>query len=129
VARSVAFTSFSLSLIVGALEVRSETQTVFTTATFDSKQMNWTLLGEFALAVLVTQMDVFNRILDTVPISLAEFGWALLPALTLLVLWEAGKAGFRAGASRHRRPAGARPAQQVGGSPSGQAIPTPRSGS
>jgi Ca2+-transporting ATPase len=95
VARSVAFTSFSLSLIVAALECRSETQTVLTTATFDSKQMNWTLLGEFALAVLVTQMDVFNRLLDTTPITLAQFGWALVPALALFVLWEAGKAVVR----------------------------------
>ena len=44
-ARSVAFTSFALCLIVAALECRSETETVLTTATFDSKQMNWTLLG------------------------------------------------------------------------------------
>ena len=126
VARSVAFTSFSLSLIVGALEVRSETQTVFTTATFDSKQMNWTVLAEFVLTVLVTQMDVFNRILDTVPISLSEFGWALVPALTLLILWEVGKAVVRWADSRHGRSAGSRPTRPGGEAPSGQAIPTPR---
>ena len=56
VARSVAFTSFALCLIVAAVECRSETATVLTTDTFDSKQMNWALLGEFILAVLVTQM-------------------------------------------------------------------------
>jgi Ca2+-transporting ATPase len=91
VARSVAFTSFALCLIVAALECRSETGTVLTTDTFDSKQMNWALLVEFVLAVLVTQMDVFNRLLDTTEISLAQFGWALVPALGLLVLWELGK--------------------------------------
>jgi Ca2+-transporting ATPase len=104
VARSVAFTSFALCLIVAALECRSETETVLTTATFDSKQMNWTLLGEFVLAVLVTQMDVFNRLLDTTPITLAQFGWALLPALVLLVVWELGKVVARGAERRRQQP-------------------------
>jgi P-type Ca2+ transporter type 2C len=130
VARSVAFTSFSLLLIVGALECRSETQSVLTTATFDSKQMNWTLLGEFALTVLVTQMDVFNRLLDTTPITLAQFGWALVPAVTLLVLWEASKAVVRRADARRRRSdeAGTAPARRVESSP-GPAVPIPRGGS
>ena len=50
--------------------------------------MNRAALGEFVLAVLVTQMDVFNRLLGTTPITLQQFGWALLPALALLVLWR-----------------------------------------
>jgi len=128
VARSVAFTSFSLCLIVAALECRSETGTVLTTATFDSKQMNWTMLAEFVLTVLVTQMDVFNRLLDTTPITLAQFGWALVPALTLLALWEAGKAVVRRTDARHVRSAGARPtAPEKSGSSQGQSIPAPRS--
>src|SRR3954468_19315269 len=125
VARSVAFTSFSLCLIVGALECRSETQTVLTTATFDSKQMNWTLLAEFVLTVLVTQMDVFNRLLDTTPITLAQFGWALLPAVALLVLWEVGKAAVRRVDARRRAAADARPPTERTGR---HAIPTPRTG-
>ncbi|SEO55301.1 Ca2+-transporting ATPase [Trujillonella endophytica] len=88
---SMAFSSFALCLIVAALECRSETGTVFTTATFDSRVMNRAVFGEFALAVLVTQMDVFNRLLDTVPLTMAQFGWAMLPAVVLLLLWEAGK--------------------------------------
>jgi Ca2+-transporting ATPase len=91
VAISVAFTSFALCLIVAAVECRNETGTVLTTATFDSKQMNWALLGEFVLAVLVTQMDVFNRLLGTTGITLPQFMWALLPAVALLIGWEAGK--------------------------------------
>jgi Ca2+-transporting ATPase len=101
VAISVALTPFALCLVVAAVECRNETGTVLTTATFDSKQMNWALLGEFVLAVLVTQMDVFNHLLGTIGITLAQFMWALLPAATLLVLWEAGKfiARRRAGAA------------------------------
>jgi P-type Ca2+ transporter type 2C len=89
--QSIALTAFALCLIVAAVECRSETGTVLTTATFDSKQMNWAMLGEFILAVLITQMDVFNRLLGTVQLNLREFGWALLPAIALLLLWELGK--------------------------------------
>ena len=69
--------SFALCLIVAAFECRSETGTVLTTATFDSKQMNWAVVGEFVLAVLVTQMDVFNRLLGTTQLNLRQFAWAL----------------------------------------------------
>jgi len=69
VGQSIAFTAFALCLIVAAVECRSETGTVLTTSTFDSKQMNWAMLGEFVLAVLVTQMDVFNRLLGTTQLN------------------------------------------------------------
>ena len=86
IGNSIAFTSFALCLIVAALECRSETGTVLTTATFDSKQINWTILGEFVLAVLVTQMDVFHRLLGTTQINLRR---------------------VRVGARARRRPSGA----------------------
>ena len=41
--------------------------------------------------MLVTQMDVFNRLLGTTQINLRQFGWALIPAVALLLLWELGK--------------------------------------
>jgi Ca2+-transporting ATPase len=91
IGNSIAFTTFALCLIVAAVECRSETDTALTTATFDSKQMNWAMIGEFIVAVLVTQMDVFHRLLGTVDINLRQFGWALIPALALFVLWEIGK--------------------------------------
>ncbi|WP_405918381.1 cation-translocating P-type ATPase [Streptomyces sp. NBC_00728] len=91
VGSSMAFTAFALCLIVAAFECRSETESVLTTSTFDSKQMNWTALAQFVLAVLVTQMDGFRRILGTTEIDLKQFGWALLSAVALLVLWEVGK--------------------------------------
>ena len=100
IGQSIAFTSFALCLIVAALECRSETGTVLTTASFDSKQMNWVMLGEFVLAVLSTQMDALRRLLGTVDINLRQFAWALIPALALLVLWELGKLLARRSASR-----------------------------
>ncbi|MFE7093744.1 cation-translocating P-type ATPase [Streptomyces erythrochromogenes] len=89
--RSVAFTAFALCLIVAAFECRSETDSVLTASTFDSKQMNWVALAQFVLAVLVTQMDGFQRLLGTTEIDARQFGWALLAAVALLLLWESGK--------------------------------------
>jgi Ca2+-transporting ATPase len=88
---SMGFTSFALCLIVAAVECRSETGSALTTATFDSKQMNWAILGEFVLAVFVTQLDALRHLLGTVQIDLHQFSWALLPAVALLILWEVGK--------------------------------------
>ncbi|MFD5506534.1 cation-translocating P-type ATPase [Streptomyces sp. NPDC127051] len=89
--QSIAFTAFSLCLIVAAFECRSETESVLTTSTFDSKQMNWVALAQFVLAVLVTQLDGFQRVLGTTEIDARQFGWALLAALALLLVWELGK--------------------------------------
>jgi Ca2+-transporting ATPase len=53
--------------------------------------MNWTAAAEIALAVMVTQMDLFNRLLDTVPLTAGQFGLALSAAVLLFALWELGK--------------------------------------
>jgi Ca2+-transporting ATPase len=91
VGRSIAFTSFALCLIVAAVECRSETASALTPATFDSKHMNWAMLGEFVLAVAVTQMDLLQRLLGTTEIDMPQFAWALVPPTALLILWEIGK--------------------------------------
>jgi Ca2+-transporting ATPase len=91
VARSVSFTSFALMLIVAAFECRSETQTIFRTDTFDSKQMNRAAFLELVMAILVTQLDALRRLLDTTDIGMKEFRWALIPPIVLLALWELGK--------------------------------------
>jgi Ca2+-transporting ATPase len=103
VGNAMAFTSFALCLIVAALECRDEAATALTPATFDNKRLNWTVFGEFVLAVLVTQTDVFRRLLGTAQIGLREFAWALVPALVLLALWEAGKLAIRRSARRPAR--------------------------
>ncbi|MGW0949407.1 cation-translocating P-type ATPase [Streptomyces sp. NPDC002623] len=89
--QSIAFTAFALCLIVAAFECRSETESVLTPATFDSRQMNWVALTQLVLAVAVTQLDGFRRILGTTEIDARQFGWALLSAVALLLVWELGK--------------------------------------
>src|SRR5262249_50117639 len=119
IGNTIAFTAFALALIVAAVECRSQTATVLTVDTFNSKQMNYAMIGEFVLAVLVTQMDVFHRLLGTVDINLRQFGWALIPALALLVLWGLGKLIAR-------RRAG--PRSGPGGCPGGRTANPPATG-
>jgi Ca2+-transporting ATPase len=97
IGQSIAFTSFALCLVVAAFECRSETETVLRIDTFDSKQMNRAAAIEIALAVLVTQMDVFHRLLNTVDINAVQFLWAVVPAVGLLLVWEIGKLIARRG--------------------------------
>jgi Ca2+-transporting ATPase len=99
---SIAFTAFALCLIVAAFECRSETESVFAVSTFDSKQLNLVALGEFVLAVFTTQVDGMRRLLGTVEINMKQFAWALLTAVVLLLLWEAGKLLLRHGIASAR---------------------------
>ncbi len=89
--RSIGLVAFSLMLIVAAFEARSETESIFTGDTFNSSRMNRIALLEFAGAFLITQADFMQRLLGTTQLSPRQWGIALLAAVTLLVLWEAGK--------------------------------------
>ena len=59
--------------------------------TFDNAKMNWTAAAELALAVMITQMDLFNRLLHTTPLTSPQLGLAVAAAVLLLALWEIGK--------------------------------------
>jgi len=96
---SIALSAFALMLVVAAYESRSVSLSTFVSETFDNAKMNWTALAEVALAVAVTQMDLFNRLLDTTPLDAGQFGLALAAAVLLLALWEAGKVIARRRAS------------------------------
>ena len=88
---SIGLTAFALMLVIAAYESRSALLSTLASATFDNSSMNWTALAEIALAVMVTQMDVFNRLLGTVSLKAGQFGLALAAAVLLLALWEIGK--------------------------------------
>ncbi len=91
VGMSMAVTTFSLMLIAASFEARSVTGSALATATFDNRQLNWTVLAELALAVLITQMDVLRRIFGTEQLTLTQWALALAPAVALFFLWELGK--------------------------------------
>jgi Ca2+-transporting ATPase len=91
VGSSIGLSAFALMLVVAAYESRSLTHSVLTRETFDNARMNWIALAEIALAVMVTQMDLFNRLLDTTRLRAGQFGLALAAAVLLFLLWEGGK--------------------------------------
>ncbi len=91
VGSSIGLTAFALMLVVAAYESRSILLSTLASETFDNARMNWIALAEIALAVMVTQMDLFNRLLDTTPLTAGQFLLALSAAVLLFVLWELGK--------------------------------------
>ncbi len=91
VGSSIGLTAFAMMLIVAAFECRSTTRSVISSQTFDNVRMNRTALIEFALAIAITQMDLFNRLLDTTPLRQGQTLIALAAALLLLALWEGAK--------------------------------------
>ena len=73
--------------------------------------MNWIALAELGLAVMVTQTDLFNRLLDTTPLKVGQFGLALgaaVPAPGAVGDRQADRATTGSGrvAKRHRRASG-----------------------
>jgi Ca2+-transporting ATPase len=91
VGSSIGLSAFALMLIVAAYESRSVSGTTLVSETFDNRQVNWTAIAEIALAVMITQMDLFNRLLHTAPLKAGQFGLAVASAVLLLALWELGK--------------------------------------
>jgi Ca2+-transporting ATPase len=88
---SIGITAFALMLIVAAFESRSETASVFTADTLNSRNLNVTALVEFVGAILLTQWDFLRRLLDTTALNAQQWGLALLSAILLLLAWELGK--------------------------------------
>jgi Ca2+-transporting ATPase len=88
---SIGLSAFALMLVVAAFQSRSVSLSTLARETFDNPKMNWTAVAEIALAVMVTQMDLFNRLLHTTPLKAGQFGLALASAVLLFALWEIGK--------------------------------------
>jgi Ca2+-transporting ATPase len=91
VGSSIALSAFALMLIVASYECRSTSSSILSHEAFDNPRMNWTAVAEIALAVMITQMDLFNRLLKTTPLTGPQFLLALGSAVGLFALWELGK--------------------------------------
>ena len=83
--------AFSLMLVVAAFEARNETETVSGAGIFNSSKMNVIAAAEIAGAFLITQANFLNRLLGTTQLTGAQWGFAFLAAVVLLLGWEAGK--------------------------------------
>jgi P-type Ca2+ transporter type 2C len=88
---SMGLTAFSLMIVVAAFHVRSARDTVMTREAFDNRTLNLTAAAEIVLAVMVTQLDGFNRLLGTEPLTKGQFGLALAAAALMFALWELAK--------------------------------------
>ncbi|WP_421120974.1 cation-translocating P-type ATPase [Aquihabitans daechungensis] len=95
VATTMAVTVFSLLNVALGLSARSETRTMFTRDLIaDRRQL--TLYGGTLIAiVLATQLDILNRILDTVPLTGGQWLVALGLAAGLIAIEEIVKAILR----------------------------------
>ncbi len=91
VGTSIGLTAFSLMIVAASFQARSVTGTALANETFDNKHLNWTVLAEIVLAVLITQMDMLRRIFGTEQITATQWLLALVPAIALFFLWELGK--------------------------------------
>ena len=111
---SMGLTAFSLLIVASAFQARSVTATALTSETFDNRHLNWTVLAEIVLAVLITQMDVMRRIFGTEQLTGEQWLLALVPAIALFFLWELGKLIARRGAEPGRRTTAAVPAKETG---------------
>ena len=89
--QSMGLVAFSLMLVVAAFEARSETTTAFDTDIFNSSKMNTIAAAEVAGTFLITQANFMNRLLGTNQLTAAQWGFAFLAAVVLLLGWEAGK--------------------------------------
>src|SRR5262249_45734677 len=103
---STAFAAFALMLVVAAFEGRDERASIFTMDTLARKGMNVIAAVELLLAYLATQMEAFQRILDTSPLGGRQWFLAIVSALGLLACWEVGKWIARRSQAQ-RAPAGA----------------------
>ena len=115
VGSTMALTAFAAFRIVGAFESRSLTASVITPASFDSKQMNWIVLFEIVLMILVVAFDLLNKWLGTTAMTWNQWGLALAPAGILFVAWELGKLVARRmeAGETEAQPAAAEPAKDA----------------
>ena len=88
---TLALTAFAMLRLVGSYQSRSETQSCLSLSTFDNKTLNLVVLGELALAWLVTEWDVLRRLLGTQELTERQWALAIAPAVALFLLWELGK--------------------------------------
>jgi len=92
---TLALSAFAFFRIVCVFECRSERDTVFSLASLDNRQLNVMVIVGVALAFLITEMDVFHKLLGTTALTGQQWLVAMAAGVSLLVLWELGKLVYR----------------------------------
>jgi Ca2+-transporting ATPase len=91
VATTMGLTALSLLHVVGALEVRETTGTIFSRYTIANRRFVQLIGGALVLTFLVTELAPLQRIFDTVSLSSSQWGICLLTPIAYLALVELGK--------------------------------------
>ena len=103
VATTMGLTTLSLMHIVGALEAREPTGTIFNRYTIENRRFVQLIGAALVLTFLVTALSPLQRIFDTVPLTSSQWGICLLARFVFLAFAELGKLVDRT----HRRTRGA----------------------
>jgi Ca2+-transporting ATPase len=88
VATTMGLTTLSLMHIVGALETREPTGTIFKRYTIENRRFVQLIGAAFVLTFLVTSLAPLQRIFDTVDLTASQWGICLLGPLVYLAVAE-----------------------------------------
>jgi len=91
VATTMGLTTLSLMHIVGAMEAREPTETIFTRYTVSNRRFVLLMGTAFVLTFLVTAIGPLQRIFDTVDLTSRQWGICLLGPIVFLAFAELGK--------------------------------------
>jgi Ca2+-transporting ATPase len=95
VSTTMGLTTLSLMHIIGALQAREPTETIFTRYTIANRRFVQLVGASLVLAFLVTALSPLQRIFDTVALTAAQWGLCLAAALVFLAFCELGKLFLR----------------------------------
>jgi P-type Ca2+ transporter type 2C len=91
IATTMGLTTLSLMHIVGAMEAREPTESIFTRYTVSNRRFVLLMGTAFVLTFLVTALRPLQRIFDTVDLTSRQWGICLLGPLVFLAFAELGK--------------------------------------
>jgi len=95
VARTMGLTAFSIANLVFSFTVRSDLRSVFSLETFGDRRFVVTTGMSVAAIVLATEFGLFQRILHTTSLSLAQWGLCLLAGAVVVIPTELRKVVLR----------------------------------
>ena len=90
-ATTMGLTTLSLMHVVGALETREPTDTIFKRYTIENRRFVQLIGAALVLTFLVTALGPLQRIFDTVPLTTSQWGICLIGPLVFLAVAELGK--------------------------------------
>jgi Ca2+-transporting ATPase len=93
---TMAFTAFVFFQLVNSFCVRSGDRTVFSRHSLSNRSLLWALVAVVAMQIVIVQVAFFEKVFETVPLSLEQWAWTIVVPLSLLVVEELRKLVVRA---------------------------------